>query len=59
MQSNIAFLNHQIKQIDEAIKRHYDEHPGLKQEKDNLQKVSGVVSRISSYLLVEMHRWND
>ena len=57
IKESIAFLNHQIKQIDEAIKRHYDEHPGLKQEKDNLQKVSGVGTRISSYLLVEMHHW--
>lgn len=57
IRDSISFLNRQIEEIGEAIKRHYNDHPGLKQEQVNLERVSGVGIKTSSYLLVEMHRW--
>lgn len=57
LEESIAFMEHQIQQIDEAIKEHLKAHPHLKEHKKLLLTVPGVGEKNVLYLLVLMHRW--
>lgn len=56
LETSIAFLNEQIKQIDRQIKKTIDDDPLLKNRRDLIESISGVGSVTSSTLLSETPR---
>ena len=59
LQENIAHLEQQIKALEKAIKEHMKQHSHLKDQCKNLKTVSGVGDKLSTRLLVAMHRFGE
>lgn len=49
----ITSLEEEIKQVKELIKQHFDDHPGLRKQKDLLETIPGIGEKTANMLLSE------
>jgi len=56
--ANIAYLEQQLAEIQQAIQQHLNHYPHLKQEAARLQTVPGIGPRICLFILVLLYRWH-
>lgn len=59
LEGSLARLQADIAAIDDAIRKHLDQHPDLKQQAKELDSVPGVGERSVLPLLVTLHRWAE
>jgi transposase len=57
LDKTIAWLEQALQEIDEAIARHLEEHPEIKQQIRRLRQVPGVGPRNAPFLFVLLMRW--
>lgn len=57
LEQHIAFLEAALQQLEEQIRRHLDQHPGLKEQATRLRQVPGIGPRNVYYILVWLYRW--
>jgi len=50
----IATIDEEIKELEELIKQHFDDHPDLKHKKDLLESIPGIGEKTSQLLLSEI-----
>ena len=50
----ITSLEEEIKQVGQLIKQHFDDHPGLKEQKDLLETIPGIGEKTANMLLSEL-----
>ena len=50
----ITSLEEEIKQVRQLIKQHFDDHPGLKEQKDLLETIPGIGEKTANMLLSEL-----
>jgi transposase len=54
VQEHLAYLNEQIKRTEELIRRHVNNHPGLKRQSELLDSIPGIAEATAARLLSEM-----
>ncbi|MEP0879369.1 IS110 family transposase [Funiculus sociatus GB2-M2] len=57
IQAHIDYLEQDIKQIKQQTKNHFDQHPGLKQQRDLLVSIPGIGEHTAAILLSEIVQW--
>lgn len=50
----ITMIDKEIKELEELIKRHFDDHPDLKHKKDLLESIPGIGEKTAKMLLSEI-----
>jgi transposase len=58
IQSHIDYLEQAIEQIKQQIKDHFDQHPGLKQQRDLLVSIPGIGEQTAAAILSEIMHWS-
>jgi transposase len=54
VQEHLAYLNEQIKHTEELIRRHINNHPGLKRQSELLDSIPGIAEATAALLLSEI-----
>ena len=54
VQEHLAYLNEQIKHTEELIRRHINNHPGLKRQSQLLDSIPGIAGTTAALLLSEI-----
>ncbi len=54
VQEHLAYLNEQIKHCEELIRRHINNHPGLKRQSELLDSIPGIAETTAALLLSEV-----
>ena len=54
LEHHIAYLNEHIKQTEQMIRHHIDNHPDLKQQRDLLDSIPGIGETTAALLLAEI-----
>lgn len=58
IQAHIDYLERDIETIKRQIKDHFDQHPGLKQQRDLLVSIPGIGEHTAAILLSEIVHWS-
>ncbi len=58
IQSHIDYLEKNIEEIKKQIKDHFDQHSGLKQQRDLLVSIPGIGEHTAAILLSEIVHWS-
>lgn len=58
IQKHIDYLERDIKKIKQQIKDHFDDHPGLKQQRDLLVSIPGIGEQTAAVILSEIVHWS-
>ncbi|MCY6490282.1 IS110 family transposase [Leptolyngbya sp. GGD] len=58
IQSHIDYLQQDIEKIKQQIKDHFDQHPGLKQQRDLLVSIPGIGEQTAAAILSEIMHWS-
>jgi transposase len=58
IQKHIEYLEQDIEDIKQQIKDHFDQHPGLKQQRDLLVSIPGIGEHTAAILLSEIVHWS-
>jgi transposase len=58
IQAHIDYLEHDIEQIKQQIKEHFDQHPELKNQRDLLVSIPGIGEHTAAILLSEIVHWS-
>lgn len=58
IQSHIDYLQQDLKDIKKQIQDHFDQHPGLKQQRDLLESIPGIGAHTAALLLSEIVHWS-
>jgi transposase len=54
LEEHLAYLSEQIKRTEELIRRHINNHPGLKQQSELLDSIPGIAEATAALLLSEI-----
>ena len=57
LEAHIAFIQHQIDQLEQHIRDHIDQQPGLKRQRDLLASIPGIGHLTAALLLAEIGDW--
>ncbi|MBD1843933.1 IS110 family transposase, partial [Cyanobacteria bacterium FACHB-63] len=58
IQSHIDYLQRDVEQIKQQVKDHFDQHPGLKQQRDLLVSIPGIGEQTAAAILSEIMHWS-
>ncbi|MBD2080406.1 transposase [Leptolyngbya sp. FACHB-17] len=58
IQAHIDYLEQDIEEIKQQVKDHFDDHPGLKQQRDLLVSIPGIGEHTAAILLSEIVHWS-
>lgn len=57
VQDMLTFLDHKISELEAAIRDHFDQHPGLKGQRDLLISIPGIGESTAAVILAEIRNW--
>lgn len=57
VQEMLTFLDHKISELEAAIRDHFDQHPGLKGQRDLLISIPGIGESTAAVILAEIRNW--